>query len=196
MNSFPLVKSVLLRAIENSHKNMIEPAINLLMVFAATASGVLVLSSTLSTTLSEYQVLFGLCFAGGIGGGIVSVMLFPLDTLKKTAFKWIASSSAAGLFSPAIAQYLKVEQNVPYVLALSAAIGLFSWGVLLILVPLVGNKGLVWFLFKGWLKSWFNVDLQEIQKEEQTLENQACQKEREHHDWIEPVRKSKTTKEE
>ena len=195
MSAFPLLRSVLVRATENPNKNMLDPAINLLMAFAAAASGVLIFA-TANSQLSEYQLLFGFCFAGGIGGGIVSVMLFPLDTLKKTAFKWIASSSAAGLFSPAIAQYLKVEQNVPYVLALSAAIGLFSWGVLLILVPLVGNKGLVWFLFKRWLKSWFNVDLQEIQKEEQTLENQACQKEREHHDWIEPVRKSKTTKEE
>lgn len=178
MSAFPLLRSVLVRATENTNKNMLDPAINMLMAFAAMASGALLLATS-NAIISEYQTLFGFCFAGGIGGGIISVMLFPLDTLKKTAFKWIASSSSAGLFSPAVAQYYKIEQNIPYVLALSACIGLLAWGVLLILVPLFGSKGLVWFLFKRILKAWFGIDLNQIEDEEEK-----------HPDWID-VRKSK-----
>ena len=93
MNAFPLLRSVLVRATESHNKTMLNPAINMLMAFAAMASGALLLATS-NATMSEYQMLFGFCFAGGIGGGIVSVLMFPQGTLKQTAFKWLASSSS------------------------------------------------------------------------------------------------------
>ena len=173
----------------NNHHRMFEPTVNLLMAFAAVASAVLAFASVnLPSSFSEYQVLFCLCFAGGIGGGIVSVMVFPLDTLRKTAFKWISSSTAAGLFSPAICQWFQIHQNIPYVLALSAACGLFAWGVLLVVVPLFGTKGVVWYL----IRRFFNIDLQEIQNQEQREENKSTREDNEYTpDYIDRVRRKR-----
>lgn len=183
MSAIPLLKIVLLRAIENKCKNMLEPTINMLMAFSAAAAGALLLaSSSLSSAFSENQVLLCVCLAGGIGGGIISVVIFPNDTIKKTAFKWLASSLASGLFSPAIAQYLSIQQDLVYILALSAGIGLFSWGVILVVVPIFGTNGVIYFL----IRRWFGIDVREVikkQKEEENPEAKAP-------DWIE-VRKSK-----
>lgn len=157
--------------------------INLLTAFSAAAAGAFLLAaSNLSTALSENQVLFCVCFAGGIGGGIISVGLFfqleARQSVSRVAFKWVASSLTAALFSPAISQYLQIDDNITYVLALSASVGLTSWSILLVLLPLFGKRGIIFFF----LKKLFNIDYNEIIEEPK--------KDEQHPDWID-VRKSK-----
>lgn len=134
---------------------IIETSLGHMMIAALIGAGSLLIASTApeSGALPEAQRLIGICISGGIGGGLIAVILFPLSTVRQTGLKWLASSAAAGLFGPASCLYLKIEENIFYSLAMAGFIGLTAWGILLILIPLSGDSAKR--ALKKWLPSIF-----------------------------------------
>lgn len=129
---------------------ILETSLGHMMIAAVIGAGSLLAASTASDmSFSDAQRLLGVCISGGIGGGLVGVILFPLSTVKQTGLKWVASSIAAGIFGPASCQYFAIDHNLFYSLAMAGSIGLTAWGVLLIVVPLVGDSA------RRALKRWF-----------------------------------------
>lgn len=114
---------------------VIEYNLSLLMHAAAVACGALFV--TASGVMSEAERLMVLCLAGGIGGGMLAVLLFPRGTLRLSAAKWIGSSMTSAIFGPAACVYAGIAMDAHYILAVSGAIGLGAWGFLILAVPAV-----------------------------------------------------------
>lgn len=93
------------------------------------------------------EKLIAVCLSGGIAGGLVAIIMFPLTKIKQTAMKWLASSVAAGVFSPAVCKYYGIESDISQCLFLSGIVGLTAWAVLLATIPLVSIIA-KWFVRK------------------------------------------------
>jgi len=144
------------------HKNemaVIETTLGGLMLWAAIGAGSLLLAAapdSMMNGFTEDQRLICICIAGGIGGGFLSIIIFPRTTLRGNAVKWLVSPITAGMFAPAICMYHKIETSIWYSLAASGAVGMFAWGVLFVVLPLgpVVARALV----KRWFPTAFAQD--------------------------------------
>lgn len=114
---------------------VIEMHFSMIMHAAAVAMAALVVSTVPVGGLDESERLMVLCLAGGIGGGMMAVLLFPRQTVKMNAAKWLGSSMAAALFGPAGCVWLGVQTDIHYILALAGGIGLVAWGFLFLALP-------------------------------------------------------------
>ena len=90
---------------------------------------------TQAASLLDDSRLRLVCVAGSLGGAVLSVMLFTIQTHKELAQKLISSSISGIVFSPVIIRYAHLESSTDLVLAVSAVTALLSWGVLQIAVP-------------------------------------------------------------
>lgn len=97
---------------------------------------------SVSVNVLDNAKLFSICLCGAIGGGLMSVLIFPLPTTKALAAKFVASSIAAILFAPMTAQWLGWLRS-DFLLAVSGGVALVSWTVLQVTVPVVTR-------FSGW----------------------------------------------
>lgn len=113
---------------------VIEYNLSCAMHAAAVAMGALIVTA-LPVEFDQSERLMALCLAGGIGGGMMAVLLFPRQTIKMNAAKWLGSSMAAALFGPAACVGMSVQDNMHYVLALSGGVGLVAWGFLFLALP-------------------------------------------------------------
>lgn len=130
---------------------ILETSIGAMMAWAVVGAASLLLAAVPSNLVEGFpqeQRLICICIAGGIAGGLLSVLLFPKTTLRSTAAKWLVSPITAGIFGPAICQYHKIDDNIWYALATNGIIGLCAWSALFVLLPLVPDIAM--FLAKKW----------------------------------------------
>lgn len=147
-----------------------------LMMWAVAGAASLLIASVpndFTDGLPADQRLICICLAGGIGGGILSVLLFPKTTLRSTAAKWIVSTISAGIFGPAICQFYGLQADVWYALAVNGAIGLFAWSTLFVIMPLAPDVAR--YFAKRWFPSAFR-------HEDEEEEEEAESKEQHHHE--------------
>lgn len=133
----------------NIHAAMpaLEATVSYTVAFAITAMSALLFS--IADTLDPDQRLIAICLAGGIGGGVVAVLMFPLTTARLNAFKFLGSSILTALFVPAICQHFAIEERFTYVLAASGLFGFTCWGVFIIFTPIFQRMAAAagrWFL--------------------------------------------------
>lgn len=79
------------------------------------------------------------CIIGSMGGGILSVLLYPLGTPKELAGKIVGSAMAGMMFAPTIIQWIGWQPTTDHVLGISGAVALISWSGLQVAIPLVVN---------------------------------------------------------
>lgn len=129
-----------------------ETSVGAMMMWAIAGAASLLLASVPNNLVEgfpEDQRLICICIAGGIGGGILSVLLFPKTTLRSTAAKWLVSPITAGIFGPALCQFYNLQRDIWYALAANGAIGLFAWSTLFVVLPLAPDVA------KYFAKKWF-----------------------------------------
>lgn len=134
----------------------LETSFSVMMAWAAAGAASLLLAAAPVEGFSQEQRLICICIAGGIGGGILSVILFPKTTLRSTAAKWLVSPITSGMFGPAFCQFYGIQQDIWYSLAATGAIGLFAWSVLFVIMPLVPD--IARHLARKWFPDFFKVD--------------------------------------
>lgn len=119
----------------NHHAIMpvIESSITYLTAAASTAALALLLA--IANALDPEQRLVAICLAGGIGGGVVAVMMFPLTTARLNAFKFLGSSILTALLAPAVCEHFAFQDRLVYVLAASGMFGFTCWGIFIIVTP-------------------------------------------------------------
>ncbi len=143
-----------------------ETSVGAMMMWAIAGAASLLIAAVPNVTngLPEDQRLICICIAGGIGGGILSVLLFPKTTLRSTAAKWFVSPVTAGIFGPALCQYYGFQNEVWYALAANGAIGLFAWSALFVVLPLAPDVA------RYFAKKWFPRALQ-LEEDEDAEKN-------------------------
>lgn len=92
-------------------------------------------------SLLAHNRILAMCVLGSIGGGFLSAFLMGVTTARAMAARWVASGLCGVMFAPAAIRWLNGEYGLPlygeYILCVSAAFGIFGWGVLQIVQPLV-----------------------------------------------------------
>jgi hypothetical protein len=125
---------------EKKNMAIFETSLGMIMTWAVAGAASLLLASMPADTSLDWwgshQRLICVCIAGGIGGGILSVGIFPRTTLRQNAIKWLVSPVTAGMFGPAFCKFYAIDEDIWYSLAASGAIGLVAWGVLFVIIPL------------------------------------------------------------
>lgn len=94
-------------------------------------------ASTVSVSVNvlDNAKLLSICLAGAVGGGLMSVLIFPLPTARAMAGKFLASSLAAILFAPMTAQWLGWLRS-DALLAVSAGVALVAWAFVQATLPI------------------------------------------------------------
>lgn len=105
------------------------------MMAAAMAAAASLIMATIDPS-PDHQLLFT-CLAGGIGGGVAAVAMFPKSTVRLNAMKWLASSILTSLFAPAVCHFYHIDGDLIYSIAIAGAFGFSSWGVFYAVSPLI-----------------------------------------------------------
>ena len=67
------------------------------------------------------------CFAGAIGGGLVSVIFKPPKTARQAAMKWLGSTILAVGLTPLIMLRLKIAFTEDMVIGMSLIVAILAW---------------------------------------------------------------------
>lgn len=88
------------------------------------------------------------CLSGALGGALISLGLFKIDSMQEGARKVGVSSISGVVFTPLIMHWWGISLQTDYVLGFAATVALCSWTVLQLVVPMVGGMVAKWFSTK------------------------------------------------
>lgn len=85
------------------------------------------------------------CLAGSLGGGLLSIMIFPLPTTKALVGKLFASGIAGMMFSPMVMRWSSLPLDTDMLLFVSCVVALLSYTLLQGIVPMANRFIEKWF---------------------------------------------------
>lgn len=118
------------------------PAVSIIIaagigIISAAAAALLPDPSTASAlSIVDDNRLRLICVAGSLGGAVMSIMLFSVNSPRELAAKLTTAALAGIMFSPMLLRYLRWADRTDAILAVSAAVALLSWTILQSIVPM------------------------------------------------------------